>query len=87
MATLRPTGCREVVESKDEAGRFLVVHKVEYQSYESQQFPETGNTVRWKTQVARRQSDSNSQVEVDIRTEETYMTYETYIYAGREDEG
>ena len=25
------------------------------------------------------ESDSKSQVEVDIRTEETYMTYETYI--------
>ena len=25
------------------------------------------------------ESDSKSQVEVDIQTEETYMTYETYI--------
>ena len=36
-------------------------------------------TARQKTQVARRQRDNNSRVEVDIRTEETYMTYGTYI--------
>ena len=32
------------------------------------------------------ESDSRSRVEVDIRTEETYMTYETYICES-EDEG
>ena len=27
--------------------------------------------------------DSNSRVEVDIRTEETYMTCETYMWVGK----
>ena len=43
------------------------------------------DTCRWKycevedSSRVQTESDSRSQVKVDIRTEETYMTYETYI--------
>ena len=43
------------------------------------QFPEAEDCEAEDSSRAQTESDNNSQVEVDIRTEETYMTYETYI--------
>ena len=44
---------------------------------ESQQFPEAEDCEAGDS--SRTDRGSNRRVEVDIRTEETYMTYETYI--------
>ena len=43
------------------------------------QFPEAEDCEAEDSSHVQTESDNNSRVEVDIRTEETYMTYETYI--------
>ena len=43
------------------------------------QFPEAEDCEAEDSSCVQTESDNNGRVEVDIQTEETYMTYETYI--------
>ena len=63
---MRREGFRKCTKSNDRVSRV-------------KQFPEAEDCEAENSSRARTESDNNSRVEVDIRTEETYMTYETYI--------
>ena len=75
-----PMGRREVVESVGAVGKVSSWVRSQKQRYESQTVSRGRKYYEAEdSSCVQMENDSNSRVEVDIRTEETYMTYEAYI--------